>query len=88
MEGSTFKGAFIELVIFAVLVSLMLGAFVWQMCCRDQAAWEAELKQTVQYDQTRFRKIQRKHGAVAVATDWSHCVRLNGEVFKLRKPER
>lgn len=85
MEGSTFKGAFIELVIFAVLVSLMLGAFTWQMCRRDQAAWEAELKQIVQYDRTRIRKVLRKHGAVAIATDWSHCVRLNGEVFKLKE---
>ena len=35
-------------------------------------------------DYQKYERLQRKHGAVAVATNFSHCVRLNGERIELR----
>ncbi|MBN1545843.1 MAG: hypothetical protein JW902_04205 [Syntrophaceae bacterium] len=39
----------------------------------------------IQRERVRFERIQRYHGAVAVATDWSHALRLNREVIRLNK---
>lgn len=59
----------------------VLGALAYESQRKD---WEAKLAQAEQRDETRFREIQRRHGAVAVATDWSHALRLNGETIRLR----
>jgi hypothetical protein len=70
----------------ALILSIFLaGVLVGQGYIHAKEEWQAQLVQADQRDDARFRKIQRKHGAVAVATDWSHALRLNGEVIRLKR---
>jgi len=64
-------------VMFCVI--FLAGLTVWQAIGHERATWSAWITREIQRDRVRFERIQRFHGAVAVATDWSHALRLNGE---------
>ena len=66
------------------LAVFLAGVLAGQAYDYTQEEWRARIAQEARRDQARFERIQRKHGAVAVATDWSHALRLNGEVVRLR----
>jgi len=70
-------------VIFCVI--FLAGLTVWQAIGHERATWGTRITREIQLEQARFERIQRYHGAVAVATDWSHALRLNGEVIRLNR---
>ena len=63
----------------------MAGVLVGQKVVHLKNEWNAQVVRQIQIDRARFERIQRYHGAVAVATDWSHALRLNGEVIRLNR---
>jgi len=68
-------------VIFCVI--FLAGVAGWQIIDHERATWGKRITREIQRERARFGRIQRYHGAVAVATDWSHALRLNGEVIRL-----
>jgi len=74
-----------RLLILAMLISFGIGVMVGHSMTYHQRQWNQSMAVYDKSVKDRFRRIQRKHGVVAVATDWSHCFRLNGEVIRLNK---
>lgn len=73
---------------FLILVAVFFAGVVAGHSLKyNDTLWKNELVATKLKINKRFRQLQLKHGAVAVATDWSHCVRLNGEIIRLKKEE-
>lgn len=68
-------------VIFCVI--FLAGLACWKIIDHERVTWGTRITREIQRDRARFERIQRYHGAVAVATDWSHALRLNGEVIRL-----
>jgi hypothetical protein len=60
-------------------IFILAGVLVGQKVVHLKNEWNAQVARQIQIDRARFERIQRYHGAVAVATDWSHALRLNGE---------
>ncbi len=64
-------------VIFCVI--FLAGLACWKVIDHERSTWGLRIASEIQRERVRFERIQRYHGAVAVATDWSHALRLNGE---------
>jgi len=76
---------------YVVLGALLIFLF-WGVChiCATKIAEQMlqEYQQQERVIRDSFDSIQKKHGAVAVATDFSHFIRLNGEVCRLKDYEK
>ena len=78
--------------VWYVVLGLLMILLLWGFCflCANRVAKLSAQENQRQEEQIRnaFGKIQQRHGAVAVSTDFTHFIRLNGEVCRIKAHEK
>lgn len=75
-----------------VVLGVLMIFIMWGFCCYCANYMAQELVKESQRQEEEYRKafgkIQQRHGAVAVSTDFTHFIRLNGEVCRIKEQEK
>ena len=79
--------------IFLYLVLVTLVWFLlWQLCseCGQmlRAKYQQDLLKREQAIHDACKGIFHRHGSVAISTDFTHFIRLNGEVCRIKEHEK
>jgi hypothetical protein len=76
---------------YVAFLVILTSSLIWAIYLIHERTTERFLRETKRQNEVinqYFKKIQRYHGVAIVSTDFSHFIRLNGEVCKLKSYEK